>query len=252
MAHEHGPKSAPSLLAGPGPAAEASTGSGILANLEGRPAPSRKATAGGRGGVFAWLLPALGCGVLAIAVWIATGTGAGDPRAPEAVAEAAPVQAEPVQAARVFDEPPPLLVPVSEPAEATVADGHNPLQALLDGGETTSAPPPRTAPRRPRPAAVPAASADSDVDLLAALMVHASPRPAGGGLPVRDGTATASPGEGAGAGLEAAHQRISVRLAACPAANTAEGLTCRQQACSEGWGEHPSCPEPARRALPAR
>lgn len=109
--------------------------------------------------------------------------------------------------------------------------------AAVETPRPTAGATPRTPPRR-----APARRADSDVDLLTALMGHAervppSALPAGPEIPLL-GQAPE------GAAVRSEEEAVRETLRSCPAANTPEGVRCRQRVCAAHWGLVESCPKP--------
>ena len=135
-------------------------------------------------------------------------------------------------------------------------------RADAGGANSTSAPPPGAARSRPpastapplraaRPASA-GASPAAETDLLATLLANIRDRPAdkrASGEPQtldeliaqlrqRDPGTVRTPGA---AGTEQGSARLQTRLRNCPAANTVDGIRCRQRLCAQYRGD-PACP----------
>jgi hypothetical protein len=180
---------------------------------------------------------------------------------PKVAPKAAPVVAppvepaqKPVQAARIESDPQASL-PTNEPQ---VAD---PFQAL---GQASVEKPvvaaaaavhgkPRAARGEPRTSAPGSSTkrhADSDVDLLEAVVAHVSGRPAATGAK-SDGKATqkaARSSEGKAGKHDAtphqapAGESVAELVQHCRAVGGLEGLLCRNRVCDGHWGSDAACP----------
>lgn len=232
----------PSLVAGSGRGAPASGTSGrILADMENRRPASAGAPAGNRARRMRVLLAG---GVLVIVLVLVAAArvlapGAADPwrdRGAQTVVQADP----PAQAAAAATEARPALI-IDAPAARTGVAGNNPLARIQPAAAGGRSPPAAAdAPRMDvaRPAA-PAASVAGAVRNAAPARAADSPRPqpadADGGLLA---TLLGIIRHEGSAGPTAAQ----LELQSCPAANTVQGIHCRDRICARWAGRDPACP----------
>lgn len=243
----------PSLFVDPPGARTPAAGPGLLAELDGRKEVRRRSGKGLADGLrrHPRLVAAAAIATLAVllALLVPVGPDAGESMSARqdatGIQASAPAGTRPVSPAVILDDPPPSRI-VAGGREAPAAESEaSPMDLLREEVAPVAAPVVR---RRP------VARADSDVDLLAALVHHAGrtqgpesalPGQAGplaGVLAMPDPTATDAD--------ENPVVSVTRALAMCPPANTEAGVDCRQSACAGRWGEHPSCPRPA--ASPVR
>jgi len=145
---------------------------------------------------------------------------------------------------------------------STASTASTAARADAGGANSTSAPPPGAARSRPPASTAPplraarpapaGASPAAETDLLATLLANIRDRPAdkrASGEPQtldeliaqlrqRDPGTGRTPGA---AGTEQGSARLQTRLRNCPAANTVDGIRCRQRLCAQYRGD-PACP----------